>query len=198
MNITIRIADERDWDAIARLNHDTYALELGQYEPAENGRKTDRLHQTNIYLVAYADDELAGMMAITLPNQAEFSTLKRVPVLDAALHENMDKTAEMRLLAIKPAYRGQGIYERLMLAVMRYCEGAGIERVLISAIQNRVPLYAFMGFQAVAEPVTEGAAVYLPMIITRASFDASPFRQKLSRLESDLAAARENLVIELA
>ena len=185
MNFTIRIADERDWDAIAQLNHDTYALELGQYGPNKNGRKTDDRHDTNVYFVAYIGDELIGMIAITLPNKAPFSTLKRIKHISQDIEQNLDKTAEIRLLAIRPAYRGRGVYDRLMLAVIQYCYQHGLERVLISAIENQVRLYKFMGFQIIAEPVTEGTAVYHPMLITRHSLETSRFfRKKAAQLSS--------------
>ena len=183
MNFTIRMANKQDWDAIAQLNHNTYALELGQYEPNENGRKTDYRHDTNVYIVAYNGEELAGMVSITLPNIAPFSTLKRLPHISSDIEKNLYKTAEIRLLAIQPHYRGQGLYDRLMLFVIQYCYQRGIERVLISAIQNRVPMYEFMGFRAIGEAVAEGTAVYLPMLITRHSLGASAFMQKVGMVK---------------
>ena len=185
MNFTIRIADERDWDAIAQLNHDTYALELGQHAPNENGRKVDGRHDTNVYFVAYADDELVGMIAITLPNKAPFSTLKRMKFVSGDIQQNLNKTAEIRLLAIRPAYRGRGIYDRLMVAVIRYCYQHDVECILISAIEKQVRLYEFMGFKTIAEPVTEGTAVYHPMLITRHSLETSRFfRKKAAQLNN--------------
>lgn len=182
MNPVIRIANERDWDAIAQLNHDTYALELGQYEANTDGRKTDRLHDTNLYIVAYVGDELVGMLSITLPSRAEFSTLKRLPVVPAEIRTHLQTTAEIRLLAVKPAYRGHGLFNHLMRAAVQMCYRHGIDRVLISAIQNRASLYAFMGFEAIGAPVVEGTAVYVPMRITRQSFAASPYARKLQGL----------------
>lgn len=182
MTPVVRLANEQDWDAIDRLNHDTYALELGQYEPNETGRKTDRLHDTNLYIVAYVGDELAGMLSITLPSIAPFSTLKRLPFVSEEIQRHLAHTAEIRLLAVKPAYRGQGVLNHLMVAAIQTCYQHGIERVLISAIENRVPLYEFMGFQAIGEAVTEGTAVYLPMLITRQSLEASPYAKRLARL----------------
>jgi GNAT superfamily N-acetyltransferase len=189
MNFTIRIADERDWDAIAQLNHKTYALELGQYEPKENGRQTDKRHDTNVYIVAYAGEELAGMVAITMPGTAQISTLKRMKLVSRDIEQNLYKTAEIRLLAIEPNYRGQGLYDRLMFAVIQYCYQHGVERVLISAIDSRVSLYEFMGFRPIGKPVMEGTAVFLPMIITRYSLQASPFMKKVAMLQGLPVAA---------
>lgn len=182
MNPVIRIANEQDWDAIAQLNHDTYALELGQYTPNEERRKTDRLHDTNLYLVAYVQDELVGMVSLTLPETAPFSTLKRLPFVSEDIQNHLHQTAEIRLLAVKPAYRGQGVFNHLMMATIQTCYQRDIHRVLISAIENRVSLYRFMGFQAIGEPVMEGTAVYVPMLITRQSLESSPFAQKLAGL----------------
>lgn len=182
MNPIVRIANEQDWDAIAQLNHDTYALELGQYEANEAGRKTDRLHDSNVYIVAYIQDELAGMLSITLPSMAPFSTLKRVPFVSEEIRSNLHRTAEIRLLAVKPAYRGHGVFNHLMVAAIQTCYQHGVDRVLISAIENRVSLYGFMGFQPIGGPVVEGAAVFIPMLITRQSLEASPYAQKLARM----------------
>lgn len=184
MNFQIQIATERDWDAIARLNHDTFAMELGQYEASKNGRKTDRLHATNLYVVAYAADELVGMLAMTLPNTATVSTFKRLATITEDLRDNLYKTVEIRLLAIKPEHRGQGLYNHLILFVLQYCDQHNIERIIISGIANKVPLYEYMGFKTISEPVAEGKAVYYPMLLTRQQFEASPFRQKLAKLEA--------------
>jgi predicted GNAT family N-acyltransferase len=181
MKPIVRIADEQDWEAIAQLNHDTFALELGQHEPNETGRKTDRLHDTNVYLVAYVQDELAGMLSITLPSTAPFSTLKRLPFVSDDIRHNLHKTAEIRLLAVKPTHRGQRVFNHLMVAAIQTCHQHGIDRVLISAIENRVSMYGRMGFQPIGEPVVEGTAVYLPMMITRQSLESSAYAQKLAR-----------------
>jgi predicted GNAT family N-acyltransferase len=180
MKPIIRIANEKDWTAIAQLNHDTFAVELGQYLPNDLGQKTDRLHETNVYLVAYVQDELAGMLSITLPSTAPYSTLQRLSYVPEDIQNNLHKTAEIRLLTIKSVYRGQGLFDHLMQAAIKLCYQHQIDRVLISAIANRVSLYEFMGFQAIGDPVKEGTAVYLPMLITRKSLEASPYAQKIA------------------
>jgi predicted GNAT family N-acyltransferase len=182
MNPMIRIANEQDWEAIAQLNHDTFALELGQHEANEAGRKMDRLHDTNVYIVATIQDELAGMLSITLPSTAPFSTLKRVPFVSEDIRNNLHQTAEIRLLAVKPTHRGKGVFSHLMVAAIQTCYQHNIDRVLISAIENRVSMYEYMGFRAIGEPVVEGTAVYLPMMNTRQSLESSAYVQKLVRL----------------
>lgn len=179
MEPIIRLANEEDWDNIAQLIHNTYALELGQYAPADSGRIVDRNHDTNLYIVAYMQDELAGMLSMTLPSTASFSTLNRLPVVSEDIQQNLSKTAEIRLLAIKPSYRRQGVFNQLMKAAIISCYQREIERVLISAIDNRVGLYEFMGFQAIGDPVPEGTAVYVPMLITRQSLERSPYMEKM-------------------
>lgn len=189
MTPIVRIATEQDWDAIAQLNHDTYALELGQYAPNEMGRKIDGRHDTNVYIVAYIGEELAGMLSITMPSTAPFSTLQRLPVVSEDIRNHLGQTAEIRLLAVRRQYRGQGVFNNLMMTAVQFCYQHNIDRVLISAIENRVALYGFMGFQAIGEPVMEGTAVYLPMLITRHSLESSPFAQKLARLAGAPEAA---------
>ena len=183
MNTIVRVATEKDWDAIAQLNHNVYALELGQHAPNQQGRKTDRLHDTNLYLVAYVEEELVGMLSITLPSRAPFSTLKRVTAVSEDILMHLSSTAEIRLLAVKPAYRGQGLFDALISAAIKTCYQHAIDRVLISAIEDRVPLYEYMGFQAIADPVMEGKASYYPMMITRQLLESSPYQQKLAQLQ---------------
>ena len=173
------LANEQDWDTIAQLNHDTFAIELGQHAPNQTGRKTDRLHESNVYLVAHADNELVGMISITFPEAASFSTLNRVPNVSAEVRENLGHTAEYRLLAVKPTFRGRGVFGLLILAAAEACLKRGVDRVLISAIKNRVPLYQQLGFRAIAGPVMEGKAVYHPMLVTREALERSPYYRKL-------------------
>ena len=180
MKPIVRIANEQDWDAIANLIHDTYALELGQYDPNEAGRMTDRLHDTNVYIVAYVQYELVGMLAMTLPSTAPFSTLNRLPYVPQNIAERLDKTAEIRLLAVKPDFRGSGVFDLLMRAAIKSVYQQGIEQVLISAIENRLPLYEFMGFRTIGEPVREGTAVYVPMLNTRQTLESSPYMLKMA------------------
>ena len=189
MNPTIRIATEQDWDAISQLIHNTYALELGQYAANQSERITDRFHPTNLYIVAYVQDELVGMLSMTLPSTAPFSTLKRLPFVSEDIKAHLHKTAEIRLLAIKPEFRRQGIFNYLMGAAIISCYQQEIERVLISAIEDRVALYQFMGFQTIGAPVIEGTAVYVPMIITRQTLEDSPYMQKTAMQEQLLEMA---------
>ncbi len=177
MHLTVRQGNEQDWSAIARLNHDIYCSELGQHRTNPERVKTDRLHGSNVYFVAYDGDLLIGMVSVTKPGAATISTLQRLPP-DHELHACTGDAAEVRLLAVRPEYRGRGVYDRIVLALMRYCNQEGIHRILISAIRNNVRLYAAMGFRPVGEPVQEGAAVYQPMQLTRADFEDSKYRRR--------------------
>lgn len=146
--------------------------------------KVDLLHGTNVYFVAYDGELLIGMVAVTKPGTAMISTLQRLPP-DHEVRAGTDDIAEVRLLAVRPEYRGRGVYDRIVLALMRYCNQEGIHRILISAIQNNVRLYAAMGFQPVGDPVQEGQAVYQPMQLTRAHFEESKYRRRtLARLDA--------------
>jgi len=135
--------------------------------------------------VAYDRDLLIGMVSVTRPGAATISTLQRLPP-DHELRARTGDAAEVRLLAVRPEYRGRGVYDRIVLALMRYCNQEGIHRILISAIRNNVRLYAAMGFRPVGEPVQEGAAVYQPMQLTRADFEESKYRRRtLACLDSN-------------
>ncbi len=185
VSLIVRQGNEQDWPAIARLNHDIYCAELGQHRTNPERVKVDRLHGSNVYFVAYDRDRLIGMVSITRPGAATISTLQRLPP-DHELRDRTGDAAEVRLLAVRPEYRGRGVYDRIVLALMRYCNQEGIHRILISAIRNNVRLYAAMGFRTVGEPVQEGAAVYQPMQLTRADFEESKYRRRtLACLDSN-------------
>jgi hypothetical protein len=89
---------------VSLLIFEIYCEELGQHKITEDHKKIDKLHETNVYVLAKDGEEIAGMFAITLPKKAEFSTLKRMTVHQKKLIEK-EKTIEIRLLAVKKKYR---------------------------------------------------------------------------------------------
>ena len=60
----LKIATE-DWEfeAIHRLNYQTFVEEIPQHAPNPDGRLVDRFHAENHYVIALQGRQIAGMLA---------------------------------------------------------------------------------------------------------------------------------------
>ena len=63
--VRVTEATPADREKIYELRHDAYARELGQHRLNDDGRLTDALEETNTYLVARVDGDLAGFVSVT-------------------------------------------------------------------------------------------------------------------------------------
>src|SRR2546423_1104350 len=117
--VRISLATAAQRETIYRLRHDVYARELGQHAENQRGEIHDVLDDGNVYIVATADDAMAGFVSITSPRQGRYSIDKylqrdRVPVaLD-------DGTWEVRILTVMPEHRGTSVAILLMYAAFRW------------------------------------------------------------------------------
>lgn len=176
MKIEVSIAESSDMEYIWKLNHEIYCEELKQHATSGSRRRVDSKHKDGVFFVARVDQKIVGMISLT-PKGHQFSTLKRVPpglIIDCDVRE----MAEIRLLAIMANYRGRGVYDHLIFAVMKYCSTHRIDSVVISAIGKQERLYSMMGFINICKPVSEGSCSIQPMILTRDLFENSSYRRK--------------------
>lgn len=170
----VRMATPEDNDNIFYMIHEIYANELGQYQQNNYRYIVDRLHKTNNYIVAYDKNKnLVGMVAITKPNTAEISTIKRIK--DQSIISNLDikNLAEIRLLSIKKEVRGSILYFKMINELFNFCSKNGIDKVIISAISNKISLYKTLGFYEISDPILDGKCIYQPMILDRKDFENS-------------------------
>jgi len=65
-----------EYEAIARLNYETFVEEIPQHEPSMTRKKVDRFHQENTYMVVYKETELIGMVAFR--DQRPFSIDEKI------------------------------------------------------------------------------------------------------------------------
>jgi len=91
-----------EFEAIHRLNHATFALEIPQHAPSPIGRLVDRYHSDNTYVVCLSGNDVVGMVAGRCSRP--FSLDQKLRDLDAYLPPHR-KAVEIRLLAVAPAYR---------------------------------------------------------------------------------------------
>src|SRR6266581_392964 len=65
--INLSVATDADREALYRLRHEVYARELRQHLVNSAGCLRDALDESNIYLIAKVDGQIAGFISITLP-----------------------------------------------------------------------------------------------------------------------------------
>lgn len=148
-------------DQIQRLLYRTFVRELREYQDSCTGSHVDKFHHKNRYVVAVRDDRVCGMIAVH--DQPPFSAGDALP--DKAILEKLrPKLLETRLLAVEPQERQGLVFAGLTWAVYQYAFRSGYRYVLISALQERLKMYARMGFRPLAEAVRRGDAHFIPML----------------------------------
>jgi GNAT superfamily N-acetyltransferase len=183
VKIDVQVATDRDMEDLWKLNHEVYCRELGQHRLETSGRRIDKMYSTAIYFAARADGIFAGMLSATPPGSGSISTLKRIPH-ENGVHREALLTTEVRLLAVARKFRGRGVYDHLIFALMKYCSENSIHRILISAVERQVRLYELMGFTTISGVVEENGCRLQPMLLLRSSFEKSPYRLRvLARME---------------
>ncbi len=147
---------------LQRLNHRTFAEELGQHALRADAMLVDRFHGTNRYFVAVEDGCVLGMISINLV--PPFSVEKRLPA-GVTIGQIAPDACEVRLLAIsQEARRGVilgGLFWKVFLEVRRQ----GKTHVLISGLTERRAMYESLGFRALGPPIQEGKASFMPMVL---------------------------------
>jgi predicted N-acetyltransferase YhbS len=153
---------EQEYLGIRRLNHRTFASELGQHETTDDEVLADRFEHKSRYIIAVHDGEVIGMVAIH--DQPPFSIAQRLP--DASLLDRIaGRKLEVRLLAIDPAHRNQMVFAGLLGAMIGIAMSESYQVLLISGIAGRVSIYRRFGFEPLGPPVLSGKASYIPMLL---------------------------------
>lgn len=162
-DIIVKYAESDDeFEQIYRLNHETYANELGQEPATQDGRLLDKLQDRCDYLIAKKEDKLVGLAAITRPGNV-FSLESSLD--DPSIVARVKKDAcEFRRVAIVPEFRYQGLYVLLIESLAQYCIKNNISYVFTSAIVDNVKLYKKAGFFTFDKQFSKGRAIYQPMI----------------------------------
>ncbi|GLC87089.1 GNAT family N-acetyltransferase [Lysinibacillus piscis] len=170
---------EQEFEAIARLNYETFVEEIPQHEPNHERRKVDRFHQENTYVVVYKKTELVGMLAFR--DQRPFSLDEKIGEVEPFLASiNCEKLCEIRLLAVKKGYRTGRVFMKLMQALTTYAYEKGYTAAVISGTTREQKLYEQMGFTQFAPAVGTQEAQFLPMVLTRKQFEQS-LQQRLAK-----------------
>jgi aspartate aminotransferase-like enzyme len=167
--LVVKIADSADEVRdVHRLNHEVFAGEVAQHAATPDGLLVDAHHPRNTYFIAKRGTELVGMMCLTAPD-GSFSVEKRLPD-PSVIDRYRPEAIEIRLLAVRKDARHGLVTAALARAVADYAIGRGYRYALISGITSQVPLYRRFGFEALGEAVPDGAASFVPMVLTLERF----------------------------
>ena len=156
------VREEWEREQVHRLNHEAFAVEVGQHERRADGRLVDRFDAENTYFGAFDGERLVGMIA--LRGERPFSLDAKMADLDGWLPAGRP-VCEVRLLYVQREWRSGPLCARLVGALVQEGRRRGYGVAVISGIRGQRRLYEHMGFTAFAEEVRSGQAVYQPMMV---------------------------------
>ncbi|OZU90540.1 aminotransferase [Virgibacillus indicus] len=166
-----KIADHaEEIEQIHQLNYETFVEEIPQHSGNNERKLVDRFNEENTYIIAKRKEEVVGMIAVR--GKRPFSLDQKLDHLDAHLPEEA-VPCEIRLLSIKPAYRGGRIFYGLCEKLVSYCLEEGYTMALISGTTRQKKLYEHIGFQSFGPLVGTEEAPYQPMYLTKKNFESA-------------------------
>ncbi|SES28748.1 aminotransferase class V-fold PLP-dependent enzyme [Psychrobacillus sp. OK032] len=172
---------EKEFEAIARLNYQTFVEEIPQHEPDPSGMRVDPFHHENVYVIVLKDQELAGMVAFRAVRPFSLD-LKLGPIENLLPEDALNGLlCEVRLMAVDKAHRNGRVFYYLARALSDYAYENGYAAAVISGTIREQKLYNQLGFEPFAGTVGTGDALFVPMVLTRERFDrsvAARFKQK--------------------
>jgi len=169
VSLTYKIATEAsEFEAIHRLNYDTFVEEIPQHTANPERRLVDRFHAQNTYVICLDGPRMAGMVCGRCVRP--FSLDQKVANLDRYLPPHR-QAVEIRLLAIVPAYRKTTAFAGLIGFLYAHFRAQGCDLAVISATVREIKLYRHLGFKAFADRVGSATAVYQPMYLTLEALD---------------------------
>jgi aspartate aminotransferase-like enzyme/GNAT superfamily N-acetyltransferase len=166
--LEFRIAREPwELEQIHRLNYVTFTEEIPQYDPEESGRRVDKFHHQNVYVVCVADERVVGMVAVRFDRP--FSVETKLNGFEAYVPAGR-RLCELRLLAVEKEFRGGAALAGLIGEVWKSAAARGCDAAVISATTRQLRLYEHLGFVPFGPLVGTVEASFQPMLLTRESF----------------------------
>lgn len=142
--IRISLASPADFEEIDRLIHLAYSHDYGPSEQSGDPMRTaaERAKHFDVWAAHNEENELVGTV-----------TTRRAGA--AGLHEDaLEHELDLRLLAVSPSARRQGVAARLMQFVSEQAAATGYTSVFFKTAPNMVSaqrLYAAIGYDRVPE-----------------------------------------------
>jgi hypothetical protein len=187
----VKIATEAwEFEAIHRLNYETFVDEIPQHRPDPSGRLIDRFHEENTYIVCIHGTLLLGMVAVR--DRRPFSLEHKLPDFDSYLPA-FRRVCELRLLAVQRQQRTSPVLQRLLGAVFLHCLEQQYDAAVISGTTRQLKLYRRIGFVPFGPLVGSSTAQFQPMFVTiqRAGSRARKLLRVYSPFEEDSSARKD-------
>jgi aspartate aminotransferase-like enzyme/predicted N-acetyltransferase YhbS len=153
---------EEEFQAIHRLNYQTFVCEIQQHTDPGSEELIDKFHKKNTYFIAKRDGQVVGMVAVH--DEPPFSVEKRLPD-PAVLQELGDRLLEIRLLAVQPGERNSLVFAGFVWALYNFALEQGYSHLLISGVTDKVRLYERLGFRSLGPAIPQGGAEFVPMVL---------------------------------
>ncbi|MBW3113719.1 MULTISPECIES: aminotransferase class V-fold PLP-dependent enzyme [Bacillaceae] len=163
-------SDPDEFQQIYSLNYQTFVEEIPQHQKNDSRKLKDRFHDENTYVIAKAETEVVGMIAVR--SERPFSLDQKLKDLDKYLPQHA-VPCEIRLLSVKEEYRSTRVFYQLCECLVSYCLEMGYTTALISGTVRQLKLYKRIGFRPFANLVGDEHARFQPMYLTRESFENS-------------------------
>jgi histidinol-phosphate/aromatic aminotransferase/cobyric acid decarboxylase-like protein len=185
--LKLSLATAAHHDDIARIRHDVYAAELGQFKRSPDGFLHDRPEVESLYITATVGDDLVGFIGITPPASPRYSVdhyLSRsdIPVqFDTHLYE-------IRALTVIDPARGSLVAPALMYAAFRWIQTRGGKQLMAIGHQKVVNMYLRAGLQKVGQSFLCGQLEYelLAAPVSVVNEQLTRFNSRLARLEKQV------------
>lgn len=144
--LTLRYVAGAELDDVARLRHEVYARELGQFEVRADGRLPESTAWNRVLIGAFDGGALVGYVGVTMPG-GEYS------LETYGLHKPRGDAYEIRALCVSRAHRRRGVAKALIHAALRFVDASGGSEVVGMARQHLVAAYAAHGMEQTGECV---------------------------------------------
>jgi ribosomal protein S18 acetylase RimI-like enzyme len=162
-SLAYKMAQPSQFEAIHRLNYETFVEEIPQHAPNPERLLIDRFHAGNTYAICLANDRLVGMVCGRC--ERPFSLDQKLANLDCHLPAHR-KAVEIRLLCVTRGYRKTAVFNRLVALLAKHFMERGCDLAVISATVRELKLYRHLGFEAFGDRVGTADASYQPMYLT--------------------------------
>jgi aspartate aminotransferase-like enzyme/predicted N-acetyltransferase YhbS len=163
-------ANASEFEQVSELLYETFVEEIPQHPPNPSRRHVDRFHDQNLYVVAADGQAVVGVIA--LRGDRPFSLDQKLGPVDGMLPAGR-RVCELRLLAVKPAYRTGQVFRGLVETVVREGRVRGYDLAIISGTLRQTRLYQHLGFEPFGRLVGTDEAPFQPMFITFEQFLAT-------------------------
>lgn len=153
--VTLRYVTGPDLDDVAKLRHEVYAEELGQFETREDGRLPESTDWNRVLIGAFDGSRLVGYVGVTLPGGTYSLESYGFPAPEGSPYE-------IRALCVDAKYRHKGIGTALMHAALQFAKTSGGLGVGIvgMAREELMGLYAYHGMKHTGECTTVNGIWY--------------------------------------